>query len=70
MAAGMLAPVGEAIWGEEALMRLGLASARAWPGFAAELAADSELEVGYAPAAPFTWRSTVTRPRPCDGAAR
>ena len=30
-------------------MRLGLASARAWPGFAAELAADSGLEVGYAP---------------------
>ena len=30
-------------------MRLGLASARAWPGFAAELAADSELEVGYEP---------------------
>ena len=28
-------------------MRLGLASARAWPGFATELAADSGLEVGY-----------------------
>ena len=49
VAAGMLAPVGEASWGEEALMRLALASARAWPGFAAELAADSELEVGYEP---------------------
>jgi glycine oxidase len=49
VAAGMLAPVGEANWGEEELMRLGLASARAWPGFAAELAADSELEVGYLP---------------------
>ena len=49
VAAGMLAPVGEASWGEEALVRLGLASARAWPGFAAELAADSELEVGYEP---------------------
>jgi glycine oxidase len=47
VAAGMLAPVGEANWGEEALMRLGLASARAWPGFATELAADSGLEVGY-----------------------
>ncbi len=47
VAAGMLAPVGEASWGEEALVRLALASARAWPGFAAELAADSELEVGY-----------------------
>lgn len=47
VAAGMLAPVGEANWGEEPLMRLGLASARAWPRFAAELTADSELEVGY-----------------------
>jgi glycine oxidase len=47
VAAGMLAPVGEANWGEEALMDLGLASARAWPGFATELAADSGLEVGY-----------------------
>jgi glycine oxidase len=49
VAAGMLAPVGEANWGEEALIRFGLASARAWPGFAAELAADSELEVGLVP---------------------
>jgi glycine oxidase len=49
VAAGMLAPVGEASWGEEALMRLGLASARAWPGFADELTADSRLEVGYTP---------------------
>src|SRR3954451_22449416 len=49
VAAGMLAPVGEANWGEEALMRMALTSARAWPGFAAELAADSELEVGYEP---------------------
>jgi glycine oxidase len=47
VAAGMLAPVGEANWGEEPLIRLGLASARAWPRFAAELVADSELEVGY-----------------------
>jgi glycine oxidase len=49
VAAGMLAPVGEASWGEEALLRLALASAEAWPAFAAELAADSELEVGYEP---------------------
>jgi glycine oxidase len=47
VAAGMLAPVGEASWGEEGHMRLALASARSWPSFAAELAADSELEVGY-----------------------
>jgi glycine oxidase len=49
VAAGMLAPVGEASWGEEALIRLALASAAAWPRFAAELAEDSELEVGYEP---------------------
>jgi glycine oxidase len=49
VAAGMLAPVSEASWGEEALMRLTLASAEAWPEFAAELATDSELEVGYEP---------------------
>jgi glycine oxidase len=49
VAAGMLAPAGEAGWGEEALMRLAIASGRAWPGFAAELADDSELEVGYEP---------------------
>ena len=47
VAAGMLAPVGEANWGEEALMRLAIASAEAWPRFASELAADSQLEVGY-----------------------
>ena len=47
VAAGMLAPVGEASWGEDALIRLATASARAWPPFAAELAADSGLEPGY-----------------------
>jgi glycine oxidase len=47
VAAGMLAPVGEANWGEEALERLAVSSARAWPGFATELAGEAELEVGY-----------------------
>lgn len=37
VAAGMLAPVGEATWGEERLLRAALASHRAWPGFADEL---------------------------------
>jgi glycine oxidase len=49
VAAGMLAPVGEASWGEAALLELGLASARAWPGFAAELERESGLQVGYRP---------------------
>jgi len=49
VAAGMLAPVGEANWGEDALMRIALASARSWPGFAAELERDSDLQSGYEP---------------------
>jgi glycine oxidase len=44
----MLAPVGEATWGEEALLRLALASAEAWPEFASELSADAEADVDYA----------------------
>jgi glycine oxidase len=47
VAAGMLAPVGEASWGEEALLQLNLDSARAYPEFAAELEDASGLPVGY-----------------------
>jgi len=36
-AAGMIAPAGEAWFGEEPLLRLGIASARLWPAFAATL---------------------------------
>lgn len=43
VAAGMLAPVTEAGFGEEPLLRLNLASARRWPGFLAELAASSGM---------------------------
>jgi glycine oxidase len=41
-AAGMVAPAGEAWFGEESLLRLGLASAALWPDLAAR------LEVGFA----------------------
>jgi glycine oxidase len=41
VAGGMLAPVGEAWPGEEALLALGVAGRDRWPAFAAELAADS-----------------------------
>lgn len=41
VAAGMLAPVGEASWGEDALLGLGMASLELWPRFAAELEAES-----------------------------
>jgi glycine oxidase len=48
VAAGMLAPVGEASWGEEALLSLNLDSLRRWPDFARELEADASDDVGYA----------------------
>jgi glycine oxidase len=47
VAAGMLAPVGEACFGEEELTALLVASARRWPAFAARLRAVSGLDVGY-----------------------
>ncbi len=46
-AAGMLAPVTEAHFGEEALTALNLESARRWPGFAAEVEEASGKSVGY-----------------------
>jgi len=46
VAAGMLAPVSEADAGEPALLAAGLASARAWPQFAAELEQASGLDPG------------------------
>lgn len=47
VAAGMLAPVGEASWGEERLLELALASHELWPAFASELREGSGQEVGY-----------------------
>jgi len=47
VAAGMLAPISEADAGERALLRLGLASARRWPAFAAELEEVTGLSTGY-----------------------
>lgn len=47
VAAGMLAPVGEATWGEEGLLGLALAAHGAWPGFAAELADAAGLDVEF-----------------------
>jgi glycine oxidase len=46
-AAGMLGPVGEAHFGEEALIALNVMAARAWPAFAARLEEASGQEVGY-----------------------
>ncbi|OLZ64000.1 glycine oxidase ThiO [Streptomyces amritsarensis] len=48
VAAGMLAPVTELHYGEEALLGLGLASCARYPQFAAELAAASGgMDIGY-----------------------
>lgn len=46
-AAGMLAPVTEAEYGEQALLELGLRSAEAFPAFAAELAEASGRDPGH-----------------------
>jgi glycine oxidase len=47
VAAGMLAPIGEASWGERALLELNLASAQLYPAFAAELEEISGRRVDY-----------------------
>lgn len=47
VAAGMLAPVGEASWGEQELLQLNLASHRLWPRFAEELREATNEETGY-----------------------
>jgi glycine oxidase len=47
VAAGMLAPVTEALWGEEHLLELNRESARRWAGYAEELEEASGLPVGY-----------------------
>jgi glycine oxidase len=46
-AAGMLAPVTEVHYGEETLLALNLASAGAWPSFAAELESAAGMSVAY-----------------------
>jgi glycine oxidase len=47
VAAGMIAPVGEASWGEEQQLPAALAAAEAWPEFARELEAEAGAEVPY-----------------------
>jgi glycine oxidase len=48
VAAGMLAPAGEASWGEDDLLALNLESLSRWPGFAEELEQASEIDLGFA----------------------
>src|SRR3954447_18770898 len=47
VAAGMLAPVTEAAFGEHELLRLNLAGRAEWPAFAAELAERSGIDLEY-----------------------
>src|SRR5205823_6542158 len=47
VAAGMLAPAGEATFGEERLLEMLLASLRAYPGWVAELEAASDVATGF-----------------------
>ncbi|WP_042439296.1 glycine oxidase ThiO [Streptacidiphilus albus] len=47
VAAGMLAPVTELQYGEEQLLRLGIASNERWADFAAELTEATGLDTGY-----------------------
>jgi glycine oxidase len=47
VAAGMLAPVTEAEFGEESLLRLNLDSAALWPAFADELVDRSGIDTGF-----------------------
>src|SRR5437764_12456192 len=47
VAAGMLAPVTEAEFGEDALLALNLESAAAWPAFAAELSERTGIDIAY-----------------------
>ncbi len=49
VAAGMLAPVTEATFGEEHLVRLLVAAAGRWPDFAADLGSATGTDVGYRP---------------------
>jgi glycine oxidase len=49
VAAGMLAPVGEASWGEEKLLELNRESLRRWPAFAEKLEAEAGSKVEFAP---------------------
>jgi glycine oxidase len=48
-AAGMLAPVTEATFGEEQLLALNLESARRYPDFVAELERETDIDIGYRP---------------------
>ena len=48
VAAGMLAPAGEASWGEDDLVSLNVESLRRWPDFAEELERASGVDIGFA----------------------
>jgi glycine oxidase len=47
VAAGMLAPVGEASWGEDSLLELGRTSLQMWPRFASDVEALAGISAGF-----------------------
>ena len=47
VAAGMLAPVGEASWGEDSLLELGRAALQEWPRFASDVEALAGMPAGF-----------------------
>lgn len=47
VAAGMISPIGETVWGEEDLLAASVESAARWPGFAEELGVAAGFEVPY-----------------------
>ncbi|HLG00226.1 MAG TPA: glycine oxidase ThiO [Acidimicrobiia bacterium] len=47
VAAGMIAPISEATYGEEPLLALAIESAGRWPTFAADLEESAGLDIGY-----------------------
>jgi glycine oxidase len=49
VAAGMLAPVTEVVFGEEALLRTNISAVKRWPAFAADLCEATGLDLGAGP---------------------
>ena len=60
---GMLAPVTEADFGEEAALRLSVAGRERWPAFAAELEERTGRSTGFRETARWWWPPTATMPR-------
>ena len=67
VAAGMLAPVSESMFGEDALLRLNLLAVRRFPSFAAELEQRPATRSGCAARARWPWPTTRATTRRWSG---